>query len=79
MLRRGVLGLEIPQVLHTWVISISPGDTLVLATDGVRSDFVWNVARGRPPQQMADRILAFHRRQDDDALALVVEFRGVGQ
>jgi len=77
LLRGGVVGYQLPE-LHASVVAVSPGDTLVFATDGIRSDFGWRLDPGDPPRQIADRILAEHGNTQDDALVLVARFPGVG-
>lgn len=73
LLRGGVVGHQLPQ-LYASVIPVSPGDTLVFATDGVRGDFAECVATKFAPQVLADRILAECCKQTDDALVLVTRF-----
>ena len=46
-----------------------------MITDGVDSDFAEAIALGGTAQQMADRILATHARDADDALVVVVRYR----
>jgi hypothetical protein len=73
LLRGGVVGYELPP-LESSVVKVSRGDALILATDGVKNDFVSSVTPGTPPQQMADDILTRHRRESDDALVLTARF-----
>lgn len=75
MLRGGVVGYELP-VLRPTTLPIVPGDTLVLTTDGVRNDFAEAGDIRLPPQQLADQLLRRFARATDDALALVVRYRG---
>jgi len=75
LLRGGVVGYQLP-TLEASVIPVSRGDTLVLVTDGVRSDFVASLTPGARAQQLADYILDYHGRKDDDALVLVANFLG---
>lgn len=75
LLRGGVVGYHLPP-LHASVVPVSHGDTLVLATDGIRSDFGWRMRAEGSPQRMADRVLADHAKQQDDALVLVARFLG---
>jgi serine phosphatase RsbU (regulator of sigma subunit) len=78
LLRGGVVGYQLPQLFAT-VLPIARGDVLVLATDGVRSDFIAGLsAADEAPQTMADRILAQHGKGEDDALVLVARLSGVG-
>lgn len=75
LLRGGVVGYQLPS-LYASVIPVMPGDALVLATDGVRSDFGADLGHGEAPQAMADRLLAQYGKGTDDALVLVVQFAG---
>jgi negative regulator of sigma-B (phosphoserine phosphatase) len=75
LLRRGVLGTQVP-ALGTTVMHVTRGDILILATDGIRSDFERAVIVTDPPQQIADRILANCGKATDDALVLVSRYLG---
>lgn len=76
LLRGGVVGVRLPTVAAA-ILPVMPGDTLIFATDGVRNEFVvQQFAHGDPPQQLADRILAGWATRTDDALVLVVRYRG---
>jgi len=75
LLRPGVVGQKLP-VLQPVLLKVEPGDTLVLATDGIRSGFTAALTPGRSPRQLADGILAGHGRDEDDALVLVARLRG---
>jgi phosphoserine phosphatase RsbX len=75
LLRAGVVGAQLPP-LQGAILSVSPGDTLILATDGVRSDFGRDVLAGDQLQKTADRILSQHGKGTDDALVLVARYLG---
>ena len=75
LLRGGVVGYHVPE-LQASTLPVSPGDTLVLATDGIRGDFGLRLDPGNTPRKIADRILAEHGDTPDDALVLVVRFPG---
>lgn len=76
LLRGGVVGVHLP-TLTAEVVPLTPDDTLILATDGVRSDFSHErLPQPDSPQLLADYILARWGRQDDDALVLVVRYLG---
>ncbi len=77
MLRPGVVGGQLPP-LQAAVLPVAAADTLVLATDGVRSNFINEVNLNDPPQISAERILARCAKGTDDALVLVVKYRGMG-
>lgn len=70
LLRGGVVGYRLPP-LRTNAFPVGPGDTLILATDGVRAGFWDHVGPAERPQQAAERILAEFGRATDDALVLV--------
>jgi phosphoserine phosphatase RsbX len=75
LLRGGVVGYRLPP-LRAEVLPIFPGDTLIMATDGVSGQFVREPVLGRDPQDAADDILARHGKQSDDALVLVARYLG---
>jgi len=73
--RGGTVGMRLP-ALEAERLPVAPGDTLVLATDGVRGGFDGGSLRDEPPQRTAERILEGHRAGADDALVLVARYRG---
>ena len=75
MLRGGVVGFQLP-ALRPGVLAVFPGDLLILASDGIRSEFENSVISADRPQQIADRILGRHFKGTDDALVLVVRYVG---
>jgi phosphoserine phosphatase RsbX len=77
MLVGGVPGHQLP-TLRPNELHVSPGDTLVLATDGVRGGYLDLVDVTQSPQQLADHLLAEYGRGTDDALVLVARYLGVG-
>lgn len=75
LLRGGIVGYQLPS-LRPEAVPLSRGDTLILASDGIRSGF-GDVQRAKgSAQEIAEAILANHLRPDDDALVLVVRFGG---
>jgi negative regulator of sigma-B (phosphoserine phosphatase) len=73
--RGGIVGSELPP-LRPEVLAVSPGDTLILATDGVHSGFADDLTVDAPPQQLADQILKRCGKSTDDALVLVARYVG---
>jgi phosphoserine phosphatase RsbX len=73
----GIVGSELPR-LQAQVISITPGDTLIFASDGIKSGFADDAPLDAAPQQLADQILARYGRGTDDALVLVARYLGDG-
>ncbi|HKN37058.1 MAG TPA: SpoIIE family protein phosphatase [Terriglobales bacterium] len=75
LLRSGVVGVELP-TLQAAMLSVSVGDTLVLSTDGIKSDFARQLVRNHLPQKAAEHILARYSKPTDDALVLVARYVG---
>lgn len=73
----GTLGHGDGIEVHPFKLSIDIGDTLILASDGVRSDFYLGLDMGQSPRELADRILALSVLHKDDAMILVARYRGV--
>lgn len=73
LLRGGVLGYQLP-TLKDSVIPLMRCDTLIFATDGIRSSFEKGIELSDKPQQIADSIMAQFARETDDALVLVVRY-----
>jgi phosphoserine phosphatase RsbX len=78
LLRAGVVGSQLP-ALQATVLPIARGDTLFLATDGIRSEFSVALSARENPQRAADRILEQYRSETDDALVLVSRLTGISQ
>ncbi len=78
LLRSGGVGFNLPELRAT-VMPVMPGDTLILATDGVRSNFSQALLQGlhETPQKVAERILAQNKKDTDDALVLVARYQGM--
>lgn len=73
--RGGIVGRLLPP-LDVGVLSIAPGDLLVLATDGIAPGPLEQLSALDPVQRIADSLLAQRWTGNDDALALVVRYRG---
>jgi serine phosphatase RsbU (regulator of sigma subunit) len=76
-LRGGVVGYRLPP-MHARSIALAPGDTFVLATDGIRSGFTEALDALEAPAAMAESILERHGKGTDDALVLVARYLGGG-
>ncbi|HEX4628981.1 MAG TPA: SpoIIE family protein phosphatase [Gemmatimonadales bacterium] len=74
--RGGIVGGELPPQLRAEVISITPGDTLIFATDGIKAGFADGLPAELSPQELAELILARHCKGTDDALVLVARYTG---
>lgn len=75
--RAGIVGAQLPPLAAS-VVPLTPGDLLILATDGIRTDPGWQVIFTDPPQKIADRLLAKYSKETDDALVLVSRYLGRG-
>ncbi len=71
----GVIGDRLP-ALTACTKTMLNGDTVIFSTDGIRTGFDEGVDLRSTPQQIADSILASHRRGNDDALVLVARYLG---
>jgi len=75
--RAGIVGSpSVDPPARPWVIPIQPDDILVLATDGLRADFVDDIVASQDPQTTATRLLERHAKGTDDALVLIARYLG---
>jgi serine/threonine protein phosphatase PrpC len=75
LLRGGVVGYRVPAVRPV-TLPIAAGDTLILATDGIRSAFSENLDMRASPAEIAQHVLERHGKNTDDALVLVARWQG---
>ena len=75
--RGGVVGYQLPP-LQAKTLPVSPGDTLIMATDGIRSGFAARLAIEHDPQEIAESILARFGKGSDDAHVVVTRYLGSG-
>jgi hypothetical protein len=73
--RGGVVGARLPPLVAR-IARIRRGDMLIVATDGIRSEFLDAPLPYQEPQALADHVLARWGTQADDALVLVVRYLG---
>ena len=73
--RGGTVGYMLP-ALHPRTLPIQTGDTLVLASDGIKHGFKQEVQPLRSAQQIADQVLARWAKDTDDACAVVARYLG---
>lgn len=77
-LQPGVVGYRLPP-LQASVTPIMPGDLLILATDGIRRDFVHAFSLDDEPGSIAEYISSNFPRGDDSRLVLVARYLGQNQ
>ena len=73
--RGGVVGYQIP-MLRASTVHVSPGDTLIMATDGIRGGFTADLAINHEPQEIAESTLARFAKGSDDAHVVVARYLG---
>jgi hypothetical protein len=77
VVRGGVVGYQLPP-LRASTLGVSAGDTLVMATDGIRSGFTAGLAIEHSPQEIAESVLTQFSRRSDDAHVVVARYLGPG-
>ena len=75
LVRGGVVGAQLPPLVPR-IVRLRRGDMLIIATDGIRSEFLDAPLPHQEPQALADHVLARWSTQTDDALVLVVRYLG---
>lgn len=76
LLMGGVVGYQLP-ALKPATLALHPGDTVMLATDGLRAVALEALSqRSASAQEQADSLLATHGRDTDDALVLIARYQG---
>ena len=71
----GFVGAE-QQAVQARSVPLGRGDTLIFASDGIRSGFAEALPPAATSQALADHILSRHAKGTDDALVLVVRYAG---
>lgn len=75
LMRGGVVGYSLP-LLRPETLTVNPGDTLVMATDGIRSGFTHDLDPRASPQEITDKIMAYFAKDTDDAMVIAVRWIG---
>jgi hypothetical protein len=73
----GIVGYRIPEIRPAQVVSIRPGDLLVLTTDGIDDDYPEHIDFAASATVIAEELLGKHARETDDAMVLAARHRGV--
>ncbi|MEI8166180.1 MAG: SpoIIE family protein phosphatase [Chloroflexales bacterium] len=71
--KNGIIGYKLPHLLKL-TYSYNFGDTFVLYSDGISSrlNIDTTISLTLPPQSLAERILALHGKENDDATVVAV-------
>lgn len=72
--RGGIVGYNLP-FLQASMFAISSGDTLILATDGVRNDYAQKINISNSPEEIV-KISSRFIKNSDDALILAAKYKG---
>ncbi len=76
LLAGGIVGYRIPQTLSTSQVSISPGDLLVMSSDGIAEHHLDSIDFAAHATSIAEQIVGRYGRETDDALVLAARHRG---
>jgi negative regulator of sigma-B (phosphoserine phosphatase) len=71
----GIVGSHLSR-LRASVLTLSPWDTVIFASDGIEDHFDRGLARRQHPQKAAQHIMEQHWRRSDDALILIARYKG---
>jgi negative regulator of sigma-B (phosphoserine phosphatase) len=72
----GIVGHQLPRTIREAALDLAPGDEVAMVTDGIAADFSTELDPRLRAQPQADGILRAHAKGTDDALAVVVRWRG---
>lgn len=75
LLRGGVVGYHLPP-LRADTVPVSPGDILIMATDGIRGGFTDGLCVDGHPGDIAESVLARFSKGSDDAHVVVARYLG---
>jgi negative regulator of sigma-B (phosphoserine phosphatase) len=75
-LTAGIVGYRIPEIRPAQVVSIRPGDLLVMTTDGIDEDYLEHIDFAASATNIAEELLGKHARESDDAMVLTARHRG---
>ena len=73
LLRGGIVGHNLPPLIAI-TVPVSAGDTLIFASDGIRSDFAQHIDGMAPPQKLVSDIMTHSAKNTDDSLVLVARY-----
>lgn len=77
LLLGGIVGYHLPTLVQPQPQPLRLGELLVMATDGIRSDFLRAVDLSKTAKEIAADLLASQAKESDDAVVLVARHRGV--
>lgn len=75
-LTAGIVGYRIPETLAVQVVSLRPGDLIVISTDGIAEGYAEHIDFAATATAIAEGILSNHAKETDDAMVLAARHRG---
>jgi serine phosphatase RsbU (regulator of sigma subunit) len=73
----GIVGYRIPEIRPAQVVSIRPGDLIVISTDGIAEDYLDHIDFSASAVAIAEGLLGKDAKETDDAMVLAARHRGV--
>jgi negative regulator of sigma-B (phosphoserine phosphatase) len=73
----GIVGYRMPEIIPAQVVSIRPGDLIVISTDGIAEDYLDHIDFSAPAVAIAEGLLGKDAKETDDAMVLAARHRGV--
>jgi len=77
LLGGGIVGYRMPHLLSTHQVTITPGDLLLIASDGISEDHLDDLDFAAPATTIAEQLVGRHAKEIDDALVLAARHRGM--
>ncbi|MBA2657690.1 MAG: SpoIIE family protein phosphatase [Tatlockia sp.] len=72
-LEGGIVGYKLPLPKNLSEFSCNAGDTIILATDGIKNQFEIDPPKFETPDKIARRVFSTYRNKKDDGLILVAQ------
>lgn len=72
-LEGGIVGSRLPPAMEVKEIDMTPGDTVILATDGIKPEVEIEPPQLGSPEKIARQIFNIYRNKNDDGLILVAQ------